>query len=73
MSTRTTKGMFENDDFRVHMYEEMHDDSIHVEITLKSVSGPQKGYSTYSYLNFVVPECWVEPIRKLMGETEEKL
>ena len=70
MSTRTTLGMFENDDFRVHMYEELHDDSIHVEITLKCVSGPAKGELMYSYLNVVVPECWVEPIRKLLGEQE---
>ncbi len=67
MSTRSTVFMWENEDFDVHVYHELHDDAHHAEITLKCPDGSAKGQMTYSHLNFVVPNDWMDAIQRLSG------
>ena len=66
MSTRITLAIFDNKNFNVHLYDEMQDDAVHLEVYLKVTDGPTKGQNTHSYYNLIIGKEWVGPLVKLM-------
>ena len=57
MSTRTTKAIADAQGVHVHLYEEMHDECIHL-----TVSG-----ASYSAIDIVVPDWMVPGLIEILG------
>lgn len=62
MSTRSSIVGYEDEEFDLHIYHEMHDNAYHLEIYLKCSDGNAKGQNTYSFFNLVLPPDWVKAI-----------
>lgn len=59
MSTRATIAYADRDDLRVHLYREMHDDCVHLELAGAS----------HSEINVVIPDWMVVPLAKVIDPT----
>jgi hypothetical protein len=62
MSTRSTKILLESETLSVHIYHEMHDDEIHLNID-------QNG--SYSGIDIVLPRAWADDLVDLLKPFEE--
>jgi hypothetical protein len=62
MSTRSTLAHVVQDRTFLHLYHEMHDESVHLDIGLEN---------TYVVLNLVIPTCLVDGVTKILQRAGE--